>query len=223
LTFNAYPILRPSYLLLTTSPLLRQTSPLFLADITAARTALHGLCRTLGSGNSEADEENEEDYIIIYNSGRASGCSRFHKHMQVLPRPPRTAFTLWPDRPPDDSVNVPYMYDLIRHPPSPAPSAADGPDVADHILTRYTASLDRFRARLGCQDDEPVPHNVVMTREWTVVIPRRTARIGGISANAAGMMGMVWVATEAELQEWKRRGPWSVLGELGRKADDTQT
>ena len=50
------------------------------------------------------------------------------------------------------------------------------------------------------------------------MIPRRTARVGGISANAAGMMGLVWVGTKGEMDEWEKRGPWRVLGELGLKA-----
>lgn len=57
-----------------------------------------------------------------------------------------------------------------------------------------------------------------MTREWTVVIPRRAARVGGVSANAAGMMGLVCVETEGEAEEWKKRGPWRVLEALGLKA-----
>lgn len=59
-----------------------------------------------------------------------------------------------------------------------------------------------------------------MTREWTVVIPRRADQVSGLSANAAGMMGLVWVSTEEEMEKWKRKGPWGILGELGMKADD---
>lgn len=138
--------------------------------------------------------------------------------MQVLPRPPRTIFPLWPDHLFDRAktpVNVPYASDLTRHPPSPTPSAPDDPDVADRILARYTSALRGYRTLLDIPDGEPVPHNVVMTREWTVVIPRRAASVGGIGTNAAGMLGMVWVATQAEFQEWQRRGPWNVLGQLG--------
>lgn len=67
-------------------------------------------------------------------------------------------------------------------------------------------------------DDEPIPHNVIMTREWTVVIPRRAARVDGLGTNAAGMMGLIWVGTKKEMEEWERRGPWRILGELGLKA-----
>lgn len=157
--------------------------------------------------------------MLIYNSGRASGCSRSHKHMQLLPRPPRTSFSLFPDLPPDTPANMPYVYDLIRHPPSLSSSMYDDPHTPTYIITSYTSSLNRLRSLLDIQrDDEPVPHNVIMTREWTVVIPRRTARVNGLGVNAAGMMGLVWVTTEEEMEECKRSGAWRMLGEFGFKA-----
>lgn len=214
LTINAYPILRPSYLLLTASSLQRQSSPLSLADIAAAFTVLASLSSDT-SRESNGKEYEKGDYMVIYNSGRASGCSRFHKHMQILPRP----FPLFPDRLPDGpAANVPYVYDLIRHPPT-SPSTSTSDETLTTILTAYTSALQRFRGLLGLQSaEEPVPHNVVMTSEWTVVIPRRAASVEGLGANAAGMMGLVWVGTREELNEWERRGPWTVLGSLGVEA-----
>lgn len=187
--------------------------------MTAARSVLAGLCHDPSGKRSEGESKETGDYMLIYNSGRASGCSRSHKHMQLFPRPPRTSFPLFPDHPPDGFVNVPYVYDLIRHPPLPSSSPSDDSSTLTYIITSYNSSLHRFRALLGIHsDDQPVPHNVVMTREWTVVIPRRAARVGGVSANAAGMMGLVCVGTEGEAEEWKKRGPWSVLEALGVKA-----
>lgn len=96
--------------------------------------------------------------------------------MQLLPRPPRTSFPLFPDLPPDTPANVPYVYDLIRHPPSLSSSIFDDPNTATYIITSYTSSLHRLRPLLDIQrDDESVPHNVIMTREWAVVIPRRNS------------------------------------------------
>ncbi|KAI9698519.1 MAG: hypothetical protein M1836_004100 [Candelina mexicana] len=221
LKLNAYPILRPSYLLLTTSSLRRQSSPLSLADITVARTTLTSLSPVPSRENNESDSEEEEeeegrDYMVMYNSGREAGCSRFHKHMQILPRPSVASFPLFPDRPPEDPVNVPYIYELIRHPPSPSSSS----NTLSQIFTSYISSLNHFRALLGIRcEDQPVPHNVLMTQEWTVVIPRRRAQAGGLSANAAGMMGLVWVGTEGEMERWKREGAWRVLGELGLESE----
>lgn len=222
LIFNTYPALRPSYLLLTASSLHHQSSPLSLDDIVAARTALDGLSSDFPG--EDGGKEPSSDYMLIYNCGRASGCSRSHKHMQLFPRPSHTSFQLFPDRPSETPANVPYLYDLMRHPPSPSVASLDNHSIAESIVAFYNSSLKRFRTLLNIElDDDPIPHNVIMTQEWTLVIPRRSAQVNGLSANAAGMMGLVWVSTTEELKEWKRRSPRRILGELGVKAEGART
>ena len=151
--------------------------------------------------------------MMIYNYGRDAGCSRSHKHMQMFPRP--LDFVLFPDRPLNDIVKVPYIYDLIRL--SPSSSTAE---IASSIFSAYLSCLQHARAVLGVGESEHVPHNVVLVRGWMLVIPRKRARVGGMSTNAAGMMGLVWVATEEELKEWKERGAWNVLREMGIAIDN---
>lgn len=223
LVYNTYPALRPSYLLLTASSLHHQSSPLTLTDIIAARTALAGLSRESGGENGAKQEGDETgSYMLIFNCGRASGCSRSHKHMQLFPRLSPASFQLFPDRPSDKPENVPYLYDLFHHSASPSLGLFDDPDTPTSIATFYESSLSRFRALLKIEgEDEHIPHNVIMTREWTIVIPRRAARVNGLSANATGMMGMVWVSTMEEVEQWKREGPRRILGELGLKAEET--
>ncbi|KAI9721199.1 MAG: hypothetical protein M1812_002360 [Candelaria pacifica] len=220
LKINAFPTLRPSYLLLTTSPLHHQNSPLSLDDITAARTTLASLSDDRSAETREGESKESHDYMMMYNSGRAAGCSRFHKHMQILPCAHVDSFSLFPDHPPGNVANVPYVYDLIRHPVSPSSSLSDNPNTSTYVFASYNSSLDRFRALLGTlTKDQPVPHNVLMTREWTVVIPRTRGQSNGLSANAAGMMGLVWVRTEGEIEKWKQDGPWRVLEALGLKSE----
>ena len=199
LTLNAYPVLRPSYLLLTDSPTQQQSSPLYSSDIDAAWIALDRLER--GSGG--------EKYMMIYNCGREAGCSRSHKHMQLFPRP--LDFVLFPDGPSEGILNVPFYYDIVRL----RMLAPDAGASASQVYNAYLSCLHRTREYLGIEVNGYLPHNVVLVREWILFIPRRKARVGGVSANAAGMMGLVWVMSEEELAEWRRRGGRSILGELG--------
>lgn len=207
--FNAYSVLRPSFLLLTDSSEYRQDAPLSLIDITAARNALASLSHNHLIKSSDAEDKQIAGWMVIYNCGPAAGCSRLHRHMQIFPYPD---YQLFPDRPTDNSATVPYICNLIRHPSSISHLS----EISNHIFESYTAALDQFRGLLGigCKD-EPVPHNLVMTGGWTVIIPRRTAQVDGISANAAGMMGMVWVETEDKFEQWNKLGPSWVLGKLG--------
>lgn len=204
LDLNAYPILRPSYLLTTDSPIHRQSSPLDVSDIQAAWKALNHV-ESISSGDR---------YIVIYNCGKEGGCSRTHKHMQLFPCP--EDFMLFPDRSSEENFKVPYVYEIFR-----ADRGLSGAEVTSALFKYYVSGLQRARELLGIGEGEHVPHNVVLVREWMLVIPRRKAGLGGVSANAAGMMGLVFVGSEEEMEEWKRRGPLSVLSELGVAKEKT--
>ena len=146
--------------------------------------------------------------MVIYNCGKEAGSSRTHKHLQILPRPaPSTDFTVFPDRP--EQVKVPYVYDILHF------EQVDSVAFPECILHDYASSLRRARNLLEVPDGEEVPHNVVLVKEWMLVIPRRRAGIGVTSANAAGMLGMVWVRSREELEEWQRCGLTKCLAEFG--------
>ena len=50
-----------------------------------------------------------------------------------------------------------------------------------------------------------------------MVVPRRLGRIAGgeLAANAAAMVGMVWMTEEHEYEEWTRDDPMRLLPEFG--------
>lgn len=60
-----------------------------------------------------------------------------------------------------------------------------------------------------------MPHNVVVCREWIIVIPRSKAGVGNIIANAYAMLGVVWANSESLMEEWKAYGPMNVLRDIG--------
>lgn len=70
-----------------------------------------------------------------------------------------------------------------------------------------------LREELGLQPYEA--YNMVLYHGHMVVIPRRSANIDGIDANAAGMTGVVWCSSEHQYQEWLRRGPMQWLQDFG--------
>lgn len=73
------------------------------------------------------------------------------------------------------------------------------------LVRIYEELLRQAQEALGLPlegSDIAIPHNVVIVKEWMMVIPRRKSRSGLASANAAGMMGMVWVTCKGELEAW---------------------
>lgn len=133
--------------------------------------------------------------------------------MQLLPKPNHNLF-------PDDVLDtsspssngiishpeVPYLHGLLPIPPNATSS---------EIFSSYQKLCQHLQIAPGS------PHNVFSTDTWIIVIPRSKARAGDSDSavNAASMLGVVWVKTEAELHAWKAYGPMKVLEEVGVKRD----
>ncbi|KAL4925926.1 putative phosphorylase [Aspergillus undulatus] len=194
LVVNKFCMFRPQLLLLTADSYRRQREPLGLEDLAAACEVLKGL---------------KWKQFVIYNCGPKGGASRQHKHLQVLPRPPR----LFLDRE-SGSMNVPYRY-FVRYLHEIDLESSEGQKRLSQI---YAELLAEAKQSIEAEFEEPdgyIGHNVALTKEWIIVIPRRHINFDGITANTAGMLGSVWSASEEEVTKWKQVGPKRALAGLG--------
>lgn len=95
----------------------------------------------------------------------------------------------------------------------------EDPDCSSKLSGIYQELLAEAKETLGkssgTNNEGYFPHNVVLVREWMIVIPRRSNNFEDITANAAGMMGSVWLKSEDELDRWKQVGPTKALAGLG--------
>ncbi|EHA55087.1 hypothetical protein MGG_01873 [Pyricularia oryzae 70-15] len=196
---NKFCYTRPQLLLLTRDGFKRQWDPLEAVDLDGIWTVL------------------QDGQFAFYNCGVAAGFSRLHRHMQFVPRP--EGFTTFLDADEDDqgaqggggSANVPFLY--FRR-------ALDGSgrglkEVYDGLRSEM-AARSKFRSEGPGTD---CPHNLIMTRQWMAVIPRRSSVLGPASTNSIGMMGLVPVSTRESVEEWKSLGPLHVLKEFGVPRD----
>ncbi|KAK1997431.1 ATP adenylyltransferase [Colletotrichum falcatum] len=225
LTFNKFCAYRPHLMLVTADGRRRQFEALGGADLGAAREVLTGLHRGGGGGGGSGQE-----YLVIFNCGKDGGCSRLHKHMQVIPAP--DAIPLWPD---EIGPRPPFRYFVHRF-AGPLNGGAGGDEArgmpsADELVGVYRQMLRQAAALVpgregvvagengdGDVDDEreaAVPHNVVLGGRWMVVIPRVADGVDGAGVNAAGMLGVVWAAGRETVDKWKGIGPRWVLEEVG--------
>ena len=66
-------------------------------------------------------------------------------------------------------------------------------------------------------------HNLILVREWIMVIPRSTGTIQGeiadapLQGGANALIGMIWLKSYEQLENWKRYGPMRVLTEFAKK------
>ncbi|RGP64479.1 5, 5 -p-1,p-4-tetraphosphate phosphorylase 2 [Fusarium longipes] len=200
LVANKFALARPHLMLLTSDEHRRQYESLDQDDW----RALSAVLNDLGDG-----------YVAFFNCGQDGGCSRLHKHMQLTPKP-KDSFAAFLDCENGVEPGVPFQWFHHRlKSPTPTP---------DELLNIYRKLLSKAtNAGKGLSehaDNLPagsaVPHNMLVTNQWMIVLPRRRASVNKeAGANALGMMGVVAVATRVEMDNWLRVGPVQALEELG--------
>lgn len=198
LLLNKFCVCRPS-LLLTTRLFAPQTNALDATDLTATWAVLERL------GSS---------YYAIYNCGFEAGSSQGHKHLQIFPYPTKEdlTFELFPSQAKSttevssDIPNVPYKHFALRLPTAAGPKDL----VASH--ERLLVKMRESQQEAAAGPD----HNVILTQDWICLIPRsHNGSEKGAPANASGIIGLVWVATEEERDAWRTLGPVDHLRYLG--------
>lgn len=81
LILNKYCVVRPQYII-HTNVFTPQSDPLSENDLSAVWSVLSRL---------------ESQHMVIFNGGAEAGSSLGHKHLQVLPRPPKEEFDFFPN------------------------------------------------------------------------------------------------------------------------------
>lgn len=162
-----------------------------------------------------------DKYTVIYNGGKDAGASLNHKHMQVVPRSSHSgleSLLKGDTKSVYASIIIVQAFDTDNNLDSSAfeaipfrlsvgvlPDSPDGKGLHELFV--------RLREQCGLKSNEA--SNMILYPGHMVVIPRRTANIDGIDANAAGMTGDVWCSSEAQFKEWQRIGPMQLLLQFG--------
>lgn len=133
------------------------------------------------------------DVLAFYNGGPEAGASQAHKHLQLvtLPLAPHAAIPMAPLL-----AALPFAHAL--HPLGPG-EIEDPPS----LLAKYRAGL----ASLGA----PRAYNMVLTRDWMLLVPRSRDRFEGVSINALAFAGSLFVRDAAHEEALVRAGPMAVL------------
>jgi ATP adenylyltransferase len=131
------------------------------------------------------------DALGFYNGGAGAGASQPHKHFQVVPMRA-------PLEPVLKAGGLPVRHRLVETP-------KDGGALAE-VVTRLLTELEVAPG---------APWNLLCTRDWLVVVPRRAESFEGVSVNALGFAGSLLVKSRAQLERLRQVGPMAVLRAVG--------
>jgi ATP adenylyltransferase len=164
--------------------------------------------------------------LIFYNGGREAGASQKHKHLQFIP----PSLSPGDDGLPVQSVinldknsqnvqvikNLPYEHSAI----SIDPGMFDDPDIAGGILYDKYLKLANYcevvpESAVLPDQKQLRPYNLLLTREWMMIIPRSRESWNGISVNSLGYAGGLLAKSDEEMEIIRKDGPFSVLTNVG--------
>ncbi|CAI7631021.1 unnamed protein product [Penicillium manginii] len=209
LVINKFPVYRPMLLLLTIDSYRRQFELLNAEDIEAAWNLVCGL---------------DVEHFAFFNCTVTAGSSRAHKHLQVIPAPGANdgyadGFRFFPDYDPGPQEGGPscvYFLQRFEDPPEGQVKTSQ------QLMETYLRLLQQTREALNIKDGQ-CPHNWILTKRWMMIIPRRNRDYKGLSGNAPGMIGSVYVSNQSEFDAWKEAGPQRVLAGLGLPRVDSES
>ena len=171
------------------------------------------------------------DGLVFFNSSSEAGASQKHKHLQMIPCP------LYPDRistesqetlpsipmagcfqkPSDDDVicratTLPFSHVYARVLP---PQGRSDRECAERMRELYLAMLQTLGLWQPVvspgEAQAPKPYNLLVSRDWLWVVPRRESHHQGIAVNALGYAGTLLLKNSAQLELLKQIGPMALL------------
>ncbi|MCC5637149.1 phosphorylase [Nostoc sp. CHAB 5844] len=161
------------------------------------------------------------DGLAFYNSGKTAGASQRHKHLQIVPLPLVASGVQTPIEPLlasaefEDGVGripkLPFVNAFATlHPnwvQSPLTSAAT-------MLKVYQNLLSAVRIEAVNNNRQSSAYNLLVTREWMLIVPRSQEHFQSISVNSLGFAGALLVRNAQEMQLLKNTGPMTILKEV---------
>ena len=198
---NKYNVVDHHFLIITRD-FEAQESWLNLADFTA-------LCACL----------NQIDGLAFYNSGQLAGASQPHKHLQLVPLPLIPNGIGIPLQPALDTVE--YQEKIGRVPqfsfphallPLAFPQETSPNTLAATILNNYHTLITALG--LAGSDRPSGAYNLLITRQWMLLIPRFQESFATISVNALGFAGALLVRNSAQLATLEKWGPLTILQQV---------
>ncbi len=152
------------------------------------------------------------DGLGFYNSGKTAGASQRHKHLQLVPLPLTPSSLQIPIEPLLTSAQsqnlmatlpkLPFVHAFARLDPHWMPFTA-----AQATLDVYSTLLDA----LSLDARQSSAYNLLMTREWMLIVPRSHEHFQSISVNSLGFAGTLLVQNAAQMEIIKAQGPMTIL------------
>ncbi|MFN8444055.1 MAG: DUF4922 domain-containing protein [Caldilineaceae bacterium] len=162
----------------------------------------------------------EFEGLAFYNGGSIAGASQRHKHLQYVPLPLSSEGPAIPTAPliqealePGKATKVALPFLCVVAPLSTT-FVEPLSTIAEQLHATYLSLFESLRLRTTSLH-QPVPYNLLATRNWMMLVPRSQEHYETISVNALGFAGSLFVRNQADMDFLRAAGPMRVLQEVG--------
>ena len=182
------------HLLIITRAFEEQESLLTLEDLTAVWTCLA-----------------EFNGLVFYNGGKLAGASQPHKHLQIVP----FTETDIPISPLLKTAKLANSLGTIpEFPFLHAFTTLDIGESAEVTLEKYHNLLRTVGIEPLKNNMQSGAYNLLITREWMLIVPRKQEEFECISINSLGFAGALLVKNQEQMQLLKNISPINLLSKV---------
>lgn len=165
----------------------------------------------------------EIDGLAFYNGGKIAGASQRHKHLQIVPLPFIPDTDLIPIQPAINQVVYRNSFGTIPSFPFRHAIARIKITELDSPLVAAKVMLDCYYSLLetvGLSPDtetslQPGPYNLLVTRNWMLLVPRSQEAFASIFINSLGFAGSLFVRDRTSFQLLQELRPMTILTGVG--------
>jgi len=160
----------------------------------------------------------------FYNGGETAGASQPHKHLQVVPLPLADAGPAVPVEAvfaPGEPGRIrrvprlPFRHAWVRLDASALDAPAQSTSLLQGLYRRLLEEAGISVRRIDGQERQGAPYNLLVAREWMLLVPRSRERFETVSVNALGFAGSLFLRNRDELRRVEQCGPMAVLRSVG--------
>jgi ATP adenylyltransferase len=156
----------------------------------------------------------------FYNAGPVAGASQRHKHLQLIPLSalPNSRLPIEPlfrsGKTSGATGTLPglqFLHAYASMNPAWLDQRSDG---SSSLLACYHSLLRSVGWTVEATVGSPsvsAPYNLLVTRQWLLLVPRSQEFFEGISINALGFAGALLVKNAAQLAMLRKQGPMTAL------------
>ena len=160
----------------------------------------------------------------FYNGGEIAGASQPHKHLQLVPLPLTKTEAIPIDKALLDLLPTGRFHRLpvfeFAHCFYRLKEFAGIQPAAEETVDVYCAMIKELNLPTETINNEQrlvQPYNLLVSREWMMLVPRSVEKFYGISINALGYAGSFFVRKEEQIETIRKHGPLQSLQSVSVK------